>query len=214
MLCHVPFCDSLFQQRKNVFERQRTNEGFGLWALIKPPMWVGGSVCVGGGTRVFWVLEQTTVTSKCEAGLSRYGGQQTISPTDSTSAVASLISWYSLCWVLNQFCCAVHCYTFLNIPFYLQSVQAPSANCVMKKYDHIRQKTHMAQTHLYETETTSHHPTNAYWLLSHKSKLSTSNKILIYKAILMPIWTYWIQLWGAASTSNIEILERFQSHSN
>jgi hypothetical protein len=29
--------------------------------------------------------------------------------------------------------------------------------------------------------------------------------------ILKPIWTYGIQLWGMASTSNIEILERFQS---
>jgi hypothetical protein len=26
-----------------------------------------------------------------------------------------------------------------------------------------------------------------------------------------PIWTYGIELWGTASTSNIEILERFQS---
>jgi hypothetical protein len=26
-----------------------------------------------------------------------------------------------------------------------------------------------------------------------------------------PIWTYGIQLWGTASTSNIKILERFQS---
>jgi hypothetical protein len=31
------------------------------------------------------------------------------------------------------------------------------------------------------------------------------------KAILKPIWTYGIQFWGTASTSNIEILERFQS---
>jgi hypothetical protein len=50
-----------------------------------------------------------------------------------------------------------------------------------------------------------------YWLLGHKSKLSTSNKLLIYKTILKPIWTYGIQLWGTASTSNIEIPERFQS---
>jgi hypothetical protein len=50
-----------------------------------------------------------------------------------------------------------------------------------------------------------------YWLLGRKSKLSTSNKLLIYKTILKPIWTYGIQLWGTASTSNIEILERFQS---
>jgi hypothetical protein len=50
-----------------------------------------------------------------------------------------------------------------------------------------------------------------YWLLGRKSKLSTSNKLLTYKTILRPIWTYGIQLWGTASTSNIQILESFQS---
>jgi hypothetical protein len=53
--------------------------------------------------------------------------------------------------------------------------------------------------------------TKMYWLLGRKSKCSTSNKLLIYKTIFKPIWTYEIQLWGMASTSNIEILERFQS---
>jgi hypothetical protein len=53
--------------------------------------------------------------------------------------------------------------------------------------------------------------TKMYWLLGRKSKLSTSNKLLIYKTILKSIWTYGIQLWGTASTSSIEILERFQS---
>jgi hypothetical protein len=49
------------------------------------------------------------------------------------------------------------------------------------------------------------------WFLGRESKLSTSNKFLIYEAILKPIWTYGIQLWGTASTSNIDILERFLS---
>jgi hypothetical protein len=49
-----------------------------------------------------------------------------------------------------------------------------------------------------------------YWLLGCKSKLCTSNKLLAHKVILKPIWTYGIQLWGSASISNIEILERFQ----
>jgi hypothetical protein len=49
-----------------------------------------------------------------------------------------------------------------------------------------------------------------YWLLGRKSKLSTSNKLLVYKAILKPIWSYGVQLWGTASNSNTEILERFQ----
>jgi hypothetical protein len=52
--------------------------------------------------------------------------------------------------------------------------------------------------------------TKMYWLLGRKSKLSTSNKLLIYeyKTILKPIWTYGIQLCGRASTSNIEILSK------
>jgi hypothetical protein len=50
-----------------------------------------------------------------------------------------------------------------------------------------------------------------HWLLGRKSKLSTNNKLPIYKTILKPIWTYGMQLWGTASTYNIEILECFQS---
>jgi hypothetical protein len=50
-----------------------------------------------------------------------------------------------------------------------------------------------------------------HWLLGRNSQLSTTNKLLLYKTILKPIWTYGIQLWATASTSNIEILERFQS---
>jgi hypothetical protein len=53
--------------------------------------------------------------------------------------------------------------------------------------------------------------TKMYWLLGRKSKLSTNNKLLIYKVILKPICTYGIQLWGTTSNSNIKILERFQS---
>jgi hypothetical protein len=52
--------------------------------------------------------------------------------------------------------------------------------------------------------------TKTYWLCGRKLTLSTSNKLLTYKLILKPIRTYGIQLWGTASTSNIEIPERFQ----
>jgi hypothetical protein len=45
-----------------------------------------------------------------------------------------------------------------------------------------------------------------HWLLGRKSQLSTTNKLLLYKTILKPIWTYGKQLWSTASTSNIEIL--------
>jgi hypothetical protein len=49
-----------------------------------------------------------------------------------------------------------------------------------------------------------------HWLLGRMSQLSTTNKLLLYKTILKPIWTKGIQFWGTASTSNIEILERFE----
>ena len=43
------------------------------------------------------------------------------------------------------------------------------------------------------------------------SPLSLENKLLIYKTILKPIWTYDIVLWGCASKSNIAIMQRYQS---
>ena len=52
---------------------------------------------------------------------------------------------------------------------------------------------------------------NLYWLLGRKSRLSTYNKLLIYKQVLMPVWTYGIQLWGCTSKSNIKIIEKFQN---
>lgn len=50
-----------------------------------------------------------------------------------------------------------------------------------------------------------------YWLTSRKSKLSVKNKLLIYKIIIKPIWTYGLQIWGMAAKSNIKNLENMQS---
>lgn len=49
-----------------------------------------------------------------------------------------------------------------------------------------------------------------HWLLGKRSQLSLENTLLIYKVIFKPMWTYGVQLWGIASSSNIEILQRFQ----
>lgn len=49
-----------------------------------------------------------------------------------------------------------------------------------------------------------------YWMIARKSQLNLENKLLLYKTILKPIWTYGIQLWGTVSQSNTEILQRFQ----
>ena len=52
---------------------------------------------------------------------------------------------------------------------------------------------------------------NLYWIIGRKSQLSLENKLLVYKVVPNPVWTYGIQLWGTASNANLEILERFQS---
>jgi len=50
-----------------------------------------------------------------------------------------------------------------------------------------------------------------YWMVGRKSELSIENKLLNYKTTLKPIWPYGVPLWGTASNSNIEILQRYQS---
>jgi hypothetical protein len=49
------------------------------------------------------------------------------------------------------------------------------------------------------------------WLIGRHSPLSLENKIIIYKTVLKPVWTFGIELWGCASNSNIEIIQRYQS---
>lgn len=44
-----------------------------------------------------------------------------------------------------------------------------------------------------------------------KSKINLKNKILIYKSIIRPIWTYGIQIWGPAKPANIRPIQAFQS---
>jgi len=50
-----------------------------------------------------------------------------------------------------------------------------------------------------------------YWLLGSESQLSIESKLLLYKAILKPIWTYGVQLWSTAANSNIKIIQRFRN---
>ena len=50
-----------------------------------------------------------------------------------------------------------------------------------------------------------------YWLIGRISQLTAENKILLYKVILKPIWTYGIQLCGCARPCNTKILQRIQS---
>jgi len=52
---------------------------------------------------------------------------------------------------------------------------------------------------------------NMSWLINARSQLSLDSKLTVYKAILRPIWTYGIELWGCSKPSNTKILHIFQS---
>ena len=49
------------------------------------------------------------------------------------------------------------------------------------------------------------------WLIGRNSKLSLHNKLLLYKQILKPVWSYGIQLWGCSKTSNVNNIQIFQN---
>jgi len=50
-----------------------------------------------------------------------------------------------------------------------------------------------------------------YWLIGKHSHLSLENKLLIYKTVLKPVWTYGKELCGCATKSNIAVIQRYQS---
>jgi hypothetical protein len=75
-------------------------------------------------------------------------------------------------------------------PVHINNVQLPQAeevkylglhlDCRLTWRNHIFAKRKQLSTTL----------TQMYWLLGHQSRLTTSNKLLGYKVVLKPIWTY------------------------
>jgi hypothetical protein len=47
------------------------------------------------------------------------------------------------------------------------------------------------------------------WLINKKSQLSLENQITIYKAIIKPVCTYGIELWGCSKPSNTKFSKHF-----
>jgi len=47
-------------------------------------------------------------------------------------------------------------------------------------------------------------------MLGRKSRLSIESILLLYEAILEPMWTYGVKLWATAANSDIEVIQRFQ----
>jgi hypothetical protein len=49
------------------------------------------------------------------------------------------------------------------------------------------------------------------WLIGKSSNFSVENKILINKAVLKPVWTYGLEIWGCATKSKLAVIQRYQS---
>jgi hypothetical protein len=96
-------------------------------------------------------------------------------------------------------------------PVHVNNVQLPCADQVRYLGLHLERKLTWHHYIFTKRKQLGLALTKMNWLLGCSSRLSLPNKLLLYKTILKPIWTYGIQLWGTASTSNIEILECFQS---
>ena len=97
-------------------------------------------------------------------------------------------------------------------PVKINSIEIPQANEAKYLGIHLDRKL-IWQKHIFtKRKALVLQSRKMYSLLGRKSKLSIENKLLLYKTILKPIWSYGIQLWGTAANSNIEILQRFQSN--
>ncbi|CAG9124649.1 unnamed protein product [Plutella xylostella] len=96
-------------------------------------------------------------------------------------------------------------------PVNLGSEQLPHKNCV--KYLGLRLDRRLTWAeHIKAKKTEANlQYQKLNWLIGRQSPLSLNNKLLVYKCTIKPIWTYGIQLWGSASNSNLEILQRFQN---
>lgn len=98
-----------------------------------------------------------------------------------------------------------------HIPVYINNKQVPYSNTA--KYlgitldAKLRWKAHVKK----KREELGIKYRNMYWLIGRNSTMSLHNKLLIYKQILRPVWTYGIQLWGCAKQSNVGIIQRFQN---
>ena len=94
---------------------------------------------------------------------------------------------------------------------YIEGVQIPYSNTAkylgmtldtkLRWKEHVKKKVHELKLKL----------SNYYWLLGKRSKVSTYNKILIYKQVLKPVWTYGIQLWGCTNKKSVSSIQKFQN---
>jgi hypothetical protein len=96
-------------------------------------------------------------------------------------------------------------------PVNIKQTDIPQAETVKYLGIHFDRRLTWKDHVLIKSRQLDHKTREIKWLISRHSPLSLENKIIIYKTVLKPVWTYVIELWGCASNSNIEIMQRYQS---
>ncbi|KAK2578436.1 hypothetical protein KPH14_012564 [Odynerus spinipes] len=93
----------------------------------------------------------------------------------------------------------------------LQNLEVPQTNSVKYLGLHLDKKLNWKKHIQEKIKHINISKRSMYWLMAKNSKLSAANKLLLYKVILKPIWTYGLQIWGMAAKSNIKKMESTQS---
>lgn len=135
--------------------------------------------------------------------------------TQLSETIANFHRWTKIWRIKINESKSVHVdFTYRNLPYmpiYLNNVVIPYSNqakylgmtldAKLKWKEHVKKKSEQLNIKYRQM----------YWLLGRNSNLSIENKLLLYKQVLKPIWTYGIQLWGCTCASNRLIIERFQN---
>ena len=96
-------------------------------------------------------------------------------------------------------------------PVYINQTVIPSVEAVKYLGLHFDRRVTLKEHIDMKRKHLDHKTREIKWLIGNNSPLSLENKLLIYKTILKPVWTYGIELWGCATKSNIAILQRYLS---
>lgn len=98
-----------------------------------------------------------------------------------------------------------------RLPLFINNTRVPFANeakylgmtldAKLKWKPHVKKKCDELNNKLREM----------YWLLGRNSTLNIENKLLVYRQVLKPVWTYGIQLWGCTSDTNLNNLQTFEN---
>ena len=81
-------------------------------------------------------------------------------------------------------------------PIYIDQKPIPQGTSVKYLGMHLDNKLTWREHTINKSKQLDHKTRKLLWLIGRTSPLSLENRLLIYKTVLKPVWTYGIELWG------------------